>query len=115
MIRKETGTEATEVSFLIGAKDLNEATTDKMPLTTSLELFEAQSSDFTNQDPGFDCFQITGMGVEFFGPASTTVGTLRFQIDDVEIVAAPEPGALLLQLAALATAAGLARRRRGVR
>ena len=81
------GTDATEVRFLIGDKNDNEAATNKMPLSDTFELFEAQSFDFNinlgPQPP--DCFQIIGMGIEFFAETPGSVGPLRFQMDDVEV------------------------------
>jgi hypothetical protein len=116
VVRESTGAAATQVRFLI-ADDLdNEAATNKIPLTTAFDTFEAQSFDFFDLDLPTNFSQITGVAIEFFAETPGPVPQLRFQFDDVEITAAPEPSSSALGLSALTALALLARvrRKRGV-
>ncbi len=117
-VREPVGLVPTQFRFLVGDASDNEAASPLMPLTTTLTSYEAslfEFADFGSNSGPTDFSQIVGLGIEFFtdpATATTTLVPFLFEVDDLEIVAAPEPSSTLLGLTGLAVLALLARRAR---
>ena len=108
----------TQFRFLVGDASDNEAASPLMPLTTTLTSYEVslfEFADFGSNSGPTDFSQIVGLGIEFFtdpATAMTTPDPILFEVDDLEIVTAPEPSSTLLGMTGLAVLALLARRTR---
>jgi hypothetical protein len=116
-VRERAGAVPTQFRFLVGDAADNEAASAMMPLTTSLTTYEVSFfdlTDFSSNSGPTDFSQIVGLGLEFFtdpAAATTTLDPILFDVDDVEIVAAPEPSSTFLGLAGLAIVSLLAQAR----
>ena len=118
-IRKNSGTEDTQMRFLLSDNSGNKIASDPESITGVFQTYSANSFDINTlvESQNFDFFQVTSVNIEFFidplPQQPVAVGALEFAVDDVRLTGVvPEPTHAVLQAAAVLVLAGVAARRR---